>query len=307
MKTIHLAEFDFRLLLILDAMLALRNVSRAAERLDMTQSAVSHALAKLRRMLDDPLFVASGGQMLPTPRAVALGEPIGEVIARMRTALQSGREFDPARCDDSFTIGTNDFVNTGLLPRLLPALARHAPKVRLRLSALDGRTDWTRLEDGSMDVAIAFFRTVPPHLKIRSLYTDRHVILARQDHPLLDRRLTVKRYVEAEHMVISPYVTGVIDEQLAEAGLQRRVALALPSIALLPELLMCTDYVASVAERVAASLASRHPLRMRPLPFPIRPLVVSMVWHLRRHHALQHQWLRGCIAQVAAGTAQPAD
>jgi DNA-binding transcriptional LysR family regulator len=301
MKPIHLAEFDFRLLLILEAMLALRNVSRAAERLGMSQSAVSHALARLRLLLDDPLFVWSGGEMLPTPRAVALGEPVAEVIDRMRTALQSGREFDPARCDDSFTIGTNDFVNTGLLPRLLPDVSRKAPAARLRLAALDGRTDWGKLEDGTLDLAVAFFRAVPPHLKIRPLYKDRHVMVVRRGHPLLQQRLTVRRFVDAEHMVISPYVTGVVDEKLAEQGLTRRVVLALPSISLLPELLSRTDYVSTVAERVAQVLAARHPLELRPLPFPLKPLTVSMVWHLRRHHAPAQQWLRGVVTEMATG------
>jgi DNA-binding transcriptional LysR family regulator len=299
MKDIHFGQLDFRHLMILETMLSARSVTRTAERLGMSQSRVSHALARLRLLVGDPLFVLSGAEMLPTPRAEQLGRAGAEAISRMRTAVAPSGEFMPQSCRETFAIATNDFVSFSVLPRLLPQLSALAPGVRLRLSGLDGVSDWRRLEDGSLDLAVAFFRAIPERLKARRIYSDRHVVIMRRDHPLSGQRMSMTAFVEADHIVVNPYITGVIDERLARSGLERHVALALPSTALLPELLSRTDCIATVASRVAEAMLQRHPLVVAPLPFEAKPFRVSMVWHPRRHHAVAQQWLRQFFAECA--------
>lgn len=293
-------NLDLKLLTILETLLAERNVTRTAERLHMTQSAVSHALAKLRRTFGDPLFVPTREGMAPTGRAVELAEPLSGAMEQIRRALEARTPFEPVTCEEVFRIATNDYGSFVLLPPLLRRLAEEAPKVRLELVALDAKHDWERLEDGSLDLALAFFREIPLQLHSRTLFREKYVCIARRGHPCTKKKLTLDDYIELDHIVMTPFITGLIDGRLAERGLKRRVALAIPNFLLIPELVAQSDLVATMGERVAQRFATRLALRVLPLPLDLDRVTISLVWHARRHAERAHHWLRGVLAEVAA-------
>lgn len=294
-------NLDVRLLAILDTLLAERNVTRTAARLNMTQSAVSHALASLRRMFDDPLFVPTRGGMAPTARALGLAEPLRDALENVRRVLAPSPRFEPATAQTVFTIATNDYVSFVLLAPLLARLGEIAPRVRLQIVVADPAADWRRLEEGALDCAIAYFREIPESLHSRTLFEERYCCLARRNHPSAKGRLTLARYVDLDHIVMTPYITGRVDGELAERGLARRVALAIPNFLLIPELVARTDLVATIGERVARHFAERLRLTVLPLPLPLERVRIAMVWHPRKHAEAAHRWLRGVLAEVASG------
>ena len=292
-------NLDLRLLSILDTLLAERNVTRTAERLHMTQSAVSHALAKLRDTFSDPLFVPTRGGMAPTSRALELAEPLRSALEHVRQVFALPEAFEPAAADTVFKIATNDYVSFVLLPPLLARLRAIAPRMRLQLVTVDAAHDWERLEDGTVDLALAFFRDIPGGMHSRTLFEERYCCIARRGHPIVQGRLTLSRYMDLDHIVMTPYLTGLIDGRLAERGLKRRVALGIPNFLLIPELVAQSALVATMGERVARHFAKRLKLAVFPLPLPLERVRISAVWHARKHAEPPHQWLRNAIAEVA--------
>jgi DNA-binding transcriptional LysR family regulator len=299
MKLGHMRNLDLKLLQLLATLLVERNVTRTAERMNMTQSAVSHALAKLRRAFQDPLFVQTREGMMPTSRTLQLADPLGAALANMREALAPRAPFEPARCDQTFRVATTDYVSYLLLPALLDRLREVAPKVRLQISALHPEPDWLRLGDGSLDLAMAYLRRVPGDFHSRSLFRDRYCLVARAGHPAVGERVTLARYLELEHIVMTPFLTGLVDERLDQEGKHRKVAVAIPQFLLIPELVARTDLVATMGERVARDFAQRLALRVLPLPLDLGLITVRLAWHPRSHAEPQHQWLRTLIAEVA--------
>jgi DNA-binding transcriptional LysR family regulator len=292
-------NLDFRLLSILDTLLAERNVTRTAERLHMTQSAVSHALAKLRRAFRDPLFVPTPEGMTPTSRALELAPHVRAALASMLKAFAPRAPFDPRACDQTFRIATNDYVSFILLPGLLERLRTEAPAVRLQISAMHPEADWPRLADGSLDMAMAFMRNVPGDLHSRGLFGERYCCIARRGHPAARGRLTLEKYLQLDHIVMTPFITGLIDERLAALGKRRKIALAIPQFLLIPQLVSRSDFVATMGERVARYFAQRMKIQMLALPLDLGEVPITLAWHPRHHAEPPHQWLRGLIAEVA--------
>jgi DNA-binding transcriptional LysR family regulator len=292
-------NLDLKLLSILDTLLAERNVTRTAERLHMTQSAVSHALARLRRAFADPLFVATREGMAPTPRALEIAGPSRAALEAMRGALARRAAFVPADCSEVFRIATNDYVSFVLLPTLLGRLRDAAPRVRLQITLLDPNEDWPRFEAGRLDLALAFLRSVPGGFHSRNVFSERYCCIARKGHPSIKGRVTLGQYLDAEHIVMTPYLTGLVDERLAEQGRRRRIALAIPQFLLIPELVATTDLVATMGERVAERFAARLPLQVLPLPVAVERVTITLAWHPLRHADPAHSWLRGVIAEVS--------
>jgi DNA-binding transcriptional LysR family regulator len=302
MNDAHLRALDLRLLHVLDTLLELRSATLAARRLHMTQSGVSHGLARLRRALGDPLFVVTPGGLVPTERALAMQGPLRTALEHVQAAVSPAVPFDAAASREPVRLLTNDFVAQSLLPPLLRALRELAPSRPVRVAALDARTDWLRLEDGSFDMALAYFVQPAEHLHLRPLFQEQYVVLCRNGHPRAGPRgLSLPQYLACEHLAVSPYLGGPLDEalQAVRPGAHRRVGVALPSLNLVPQLLAETDAVATLSARIAAAFANRHGLAVHPLPFAAPPFTVSMAWHPRRHWDPSHRWLRELLVQVA--------
>jgi DNA-binding transcriptional LysR family regulator len=292
--SITVVHVDLNLLVALDALLEENSVAAAAERLNLSAPAMSRTLARIRRATGDDILVRSGRSMVPTARALELREEARELVRRARNVLTPPRELDLATLDRHFTVRGHDALLGALAPPLLSHLSRTAPLVTIGLLA-ETDTDRPDLTRGHVDLELG--STVPDRTEIsyEVLGRDRMVLALRSGHPMADRRLTLQRLSEMDHVTISRRgrVRGVLDEALAERGLQRRVLAALPTSAAALTVVAGSDAVVVVAERVCAPLAARLGVVTRPAPIELPPVEVVMTWHHRHDSDPAHAWLRG--------------
>jgi DNA-binding transcriptional LysR family regulator len=269
MNDIDLSRTDLNLLVLFAVVLEERHVTRAAERLNLTPSAVSHGLGRLRRLLNDPLFLRRPRGVVPTARAIELASPINELLARAKSILATAEPFNPASSVRRFTIGAPDGVSAVMLEPLLEKLRRAAPNIDISMRQLlpvpgetspdrAWRTAFTDLEAREMDVAIIPSPALPPRFETCSLYDDDFVVAMRARHTLA-RRLTLDRYCAAQHVVVSmtgdPH--GFIDTALAEHGRTRRLALTVPNFMFALAVIAETDFIGALPRRFAAMHAKR--------------------------------------------------
>lgn len=296
----ELAGFDLNLLLVFEALFATGSVTGAARRLKVGQPATSAALGRLRLILGDELFVRSAGSMRPTPRALAVEPRVARALAEIRRAV--GKDgFDPRRDRRAFTIGSTDYTSLVLLPPLLDAVCAQGPAIDLRVVDYEKSAVGARLESGELDVALGTFANPPPSAVVTRLLEERFVGLARRGHPaLVGGRMTRAAFVATPQVLVtvSRDATGAIDAALARLGLSRRIALTLPHMLLLPDLIGGTDLVAAIPRRVALRLdASR--VTTFPLPFPTARWRVTMMWSASARTDPANRWLR---ARIRAAT-----
>jgi len=304
MHELHLSSVDLNLLVALDALLEERNVTRAADRIGVTQSAMSHALARLRTLLDDPLLVRAAGGMVATPRAESLGPPIRHALEQVRTALQSPSAFDPKTVKLRARVATSDYAELILLPRLVHRLEAAAPGIELRLlpHAADAAGP---LIAGTTDLVIAPVRARDevPLVFAKKLIDESFTCVVRRGHPLASQKLTLARFAAASHALISPRGKegSFVDDALAKLGLSRRVAVAVPHFLVAPHIVAESDLVLTVASRVATLLAKPLGLVMLapPRELELAGFRMSLLWHERTHHDAAHRWLRDLFVSVA--------
>ena len=299
----ELREIDLNLLVLFDALLRERRVSRVAEALAISQPAVSNALARLRRLLDDPLFVRTPSGMEPTPLARQLAAPVAEALATLHGALNQRAAFGPHDSARVFCIGMSDIGEIYFLPRLIAALAEAAPGVTLstvRNAAVDLKHE---MENGHVDLAIGLLPQLKGGFHQRRLFGQHYVCLFRRGHPL-DRLKAMTRadYEAAAHVRIVSAGTGhgQVDERLARRGVQRRIQVTVPHFVAVGHLLQHTDLVATVPDKLADALVEPFDLVRAPLPFAVPEFAVNAFWHAKVHHDPANRWLRGVVAQVFA-------
>jgi DNA-binding transcriptional LysR family regulator len=291
---------NLNLLVVLDALLAERHVSRAARRLGLSQPAVSNALAQLRVALGDPLFVRAREGMVPTPRALALGVPVRTALAGLERAL-GDEQFDPARAQLTFVLAASDFVEFVLVPRLLARLSREAPGVRLQLPSWPHTKVPAGLATGEIDLTIGFFPELPAGHHEGPLFPDGFVCVVRKDHPKVGKRLTLDTYLSLLHVLVTTETAGpgVVDIALEKLGRTRTVGLRMSHFLMVPPIIAATDFVAAISERVADAFAGPLQLRVLAPPLPLPRGTVAQVWHQRTHDSAAHRWLRQVVSEVA--------
>jgi DNA-binding transcriptional LysR family regulator len=296
----NLYNFDLNLLVAFDALLEERSVTDAAERLGLSQPAMSNALARLRRVVGDPLFVRTSEGMAPTPRAQEIAEPIRQALNHIQQALQQQRAFIPAAAERTFTIATTDYAELVLLPRLMEKLATDAPGVNLTVVAVGSEVPMAELESGRIDAALGRFREVPAGVHAQTLFRERLVCVVRTEHPDVGKQLTLKQLTTLPHVLVSTQGAspGVVDEVLARQGLRRRVVLWAPHFLIIPIVVAQTNLIATLPERVARFFAQFLPLRILAVPIRLSPYPVLQLWHERTHHDPAQQWLRGLLAEL---------
>jgi DNA-binding transcriptional LysR family regulator len=284
---------DLNLLVVLDALCRYGSVSRAAERLSLSQPAISHALSRLRAATGDPLFTRSGRGLVPTPRALALAEPVAGLVAAGRACL-GPEAFDPARDAPRFRLGISDFAGLTMLPPIAAEVMRAAPLARLEALPV-GPDSLRQLEDGRLD--LSFWGTDAPDGPIlyQPLFEEHFVMVLRRDHPTLgqvSRGLSVEDYVGLSHAVVSlgDPRQGPVDAALAIAGLTRRIVLTSPSFAANLAAVEAGDLVATVPSRLAGRLTAS--LIALPLPFAVPSFRYGMIWHRRGDASPALRWLR---------------
>jgi DNA-binding transcriptional LysR family regulator len=292
---------DLNLLVALEVLLAERHVTRAARRLAITQSAASQRLRRLRAHFDDPLLVDARPLMALTPRAAALAGPLRSALAALGAALATGAPFDPRTSRRRFTLIGNDLVEMLALPLLLAHLRPEAPHVSLEMAA-PGPSMAERLGAGGADVAFVTSVQAQPSLRQRKILDDPFVVLMRASHPLASRPLTLRRYTEASHVLITPQGApgSLVDDALASLGHRRHVVQTVRHFASVPFLVAANDVIVTCPRSLARAAQAPWPLIVREAPLELPSTTICAIWHERVHHDPGHTWLRGLMDRVFA-------
>jgi DNA-binding transcriptional LysR family regulator len=292
---------DLNLLKAFDALTNERAVTRAAERIGLSQPAMSHALSRLRSLFSDDLFVRTPVGMEPTARAREIAPLVAAAIEHIEAALNLGIGFDPAKSTGIFTAGMAEYAEVALVGRLAEAFAREAPRATLRLTPLTGIDAAEQLDRGAIDVAIAHLGTVPPHIESILLLRDPFVVIARPGHPIARQNLSIEDYAALNHVLVSPRgdTSGALDRILVDFGLRRRIALLVATYLALPVALAASDLVATVPSRTARQIAAIAEIEIMPLPIDFST-TVSMAWHRRAASEPAQAWFRALLIEAAS-------
>lgn len=293
-----MASPDLNLLITLDVLLAEGNVTRAAQRLQLSPSAMSRALARLRETTGDPLLVRAGRALVPTPRALELRERVRQLVQDAEAVLRPAEVPRLDRLERTFTLRTSEGFVENFGPALMTRIGREAPAVRLRFVPKPDRES-TALRGGIVDLETGVVgETLGPELHVQALFRDRFVGVVRQGHALAKGRITAARYAGGRHILVSRrgLDRGPIDDALASIGQQRHVATIVAGFATALALARGSDLIASVPERHTGEL--RAGMFSFALPVALPGITVSLIWHPRFQADPAHRWLRGCVREV---------
>jgi DNA-binding transcriptional LysR family regulator len=298
---------DLNLLIALDALLQEYNVSRAAKRVGLSTPAMSHALARLRKQLGDPLLVRAGQRMVPTPRAADLRERVHELAGQALGVMQPSPLRDIRTLERTFRIKASDMMLC-LIGPTLDRLAKVAPNIFFHVMPPQFEEP-ALLRDGTIDLAIgvydyAPYSDLPTDLRIQQLFVDHFVCVVRDDHPSVGRSLTLAQYTELDHVQIAPrgQPGGYIDELLVKLGApRRRIARAVPYFIAALILVSETDYILTVSGQLARRLAPLLGLKIvqPPRSLGLEPNHLAQLWHPRNDRDPAHRWLRETVAEAA--------
>lgn len=292
-----LRRIDLNLLVTLDALLTEHNVTRAAERLHLSQPSVSIQLARLREILGDPLLLPGPRGMRPTARADELREPLRQALESLEQAVARSTPFDPAQAHRTWRIAAADYSESTIV---LPALARlrlESPGSRLAILGLPPPMLARQAEQGDIDLAFHIREEAPSELHSKSIFFERYILAGRTGHPRLTRRPTLVQFCKLDHVIVSPVgggFYGVTDATLAERGMTRNVVLSVPHFLFLESVLTSTDLVAMVPSRL---IRGNKALQAVEPPVDVPGFEMLMLWHERVHRDPAHQWLREHIVR----------
>ncbi|MEZ4449177.1 MAG: LysR family transcriptional regulator [Nannocystaceae bacterium] len=300
-----LSRVNLNLLVALAALLDEQNVTRAAERLGVTQSAMSHTLRQLRELVGDPILVRGGRGMVLTPRAQALRAPLTLGLGELSRVIEGSLSWDPARASRRFRVAAGDYIGVRVLPPLIEVITREAPGVDLVVRPVEPRSAAVDLESGAIDVIITLTLDPAPGLRRRALLGDDFACLARRDHPEIRGDLDLDTYCRLAHVLISLDGDGesVVDRALAALGRRRRVALRVPYFLAAPMVVARSDYILTAPANLCREFAEHFPLQVLRAPVVLPGFTLSQIWHERFDEDPAHRWLRERLAAVGAALA----
>ncbi|MBG0810816.1 LysR family transcriptional regulator [Methylosinus sp. H3A] len=295
-------RYDLNLLPIFAALMEERSVTRAAERLGMTQPAMSNALARLRAMLQDQLFIRGRYGMQPTPIALELAPVIADALTKLDDAVLGQQDFDPAKAERLFTIAPNSYVEYVLAPAIVARLGRIAPGVTLRLTPYGADLAETGVVSGATAMVLGRIVDPPDNLVVQHLMEESLACVVRADHPEIGDKITRKQFEALRHVnVVPPGRLRVgLFQALARQELRRDVAISVTNFFAVAEMVAVTDYCATLPRLICRRLADDRRLKVLPAPVDLGTFPVEMAWHMRYRHDPAHRWLRSLIAEVAS-------
>lgn len=291
---------DLNLLVTLDVLLAEGSVARAAQRLRLSPSAMSRALARLRATTGDPLLVRAGRGLVPTPRALALRERVSQLVQDGVAVLRPAEKLDLKQLVRTFTLRTSEGFAETFGPDLIARIGEEAPGVRLRFVSKPDK-DSAPLRDGAVDLETGVVgKATGPEVRAQALFRDRFVGVVRIGHSLSQRKITLSRYASGRHISVSRrgLDKGPIDEALHPLGLERTIVTIVGGFSTALALARASDLIASVPERHTGSL--RAGMHSFALPFSTPAITVSLLWHPRLDADPAHRWLRGQVRDTCA-------
>ena len=295
-------KLDLNLLRALDALLDERSVTRAADRLALTQPAVTGMLNRLRESFDDPLFVRTQRGIVPTPRAEQLAVPIKQLLADVECMLQP-QAFDPLTANMTVKLASTDYALRAIVVPFLSVLRQRAPNIRVSVLPIDDQGLQLQLDRGDIDLALVTTEATASGLRAKLLFDESYVCVMRSDHPdAANDTLSLDRFCALDHVLVSPSgggFLGVTDEALKKVGRSRRVTVSVTSFLVLPEILMVSDLIAVVPRR----LAVRHDgLTLVEPPVEIPGFSKMLAWHERTHRDACYQWIRSLMVDTVNAT-----
>jgi DNA-binding transcriptional LysR family regulator len=308
MQRVHNRRTDLNFLFMLEALLEEGSVSAAADRLDLSQPAMSHALARLRKRFGDPLFVKTRAGMRPTPTAERIGLVSRKVLTLVREEILEVGAFDPATTTRTFTLGLSDMAATILLGQITEHFASSAPLARLRVVSVREKDIALQLEEGLVDLIVGTYAVKTPSVMQQALFeATEYVCIARTGHPSIRTRLSLDQFVATPHVIAAQNTEAndFIEKALRSKGLSRRVAVEVPSLLPLPKVVADTDYVALVPGALATLSQKVTPLRI--LEPPIKPPapVIKQYWHQRYKADTGVTWLRNMLLGLWRRNSRP--
>ncbi|WP_151705711.1 LysR family transcriptional regulator [Nitrincola alkalilacustris] len=299
MQKMDLNEVDLNLLKLFDALLKEGSVTRAGERLGLSQPAASRGLSRLRRLLNDKLLVRTANGWELTPRAIALSGSVTKLLDDAR-AIVAPSEFHPSTASGQFTIATADHLALLLMPELVSKLATLAPGIDLVIPAPAG-DNVGLIAQGGADLAIGSFQGLPARFYCRALYDEDFVCVVRKNHPVITEQLTLENFVSLSHLsvIITGQGSSAVDDALAQHGLTRRIAVRTPHFLVAPMIVAESDLILSIPRRLAHRMAKSVPIEILELPIKIQSFTPSIIWHERQHYDPANVWLRNQIVEIA--------
>lgn len=298
---INLAAIDLNLLVVFDAIMTERHVTRASMRLGLSQPATSNALARLRSLVEDELFIRTSGGLQPTPKAISLAQQIQPALQQIQAALVVNNSFDPALSDMTFFIGMSDYLEFTFLPYLMEKLQTIAPKMKIQVRSGERQKLLSLLDSGELDLACGVFPEQITWHEETLLFQENYVCVCSQNHPNIGDSLSLEEYLSARHLLVSikEDMVGKVDEVLAQKNLRRDIAISVPHFLAAPFILASSQLIATLAQRVAYTYSDVLNLKIMPLPLELESFSVVMRWHKSHNKNPTHVWLRTLFTEVS--------
>ncbi|OUS00263.1 hypothetical protein A9Q81_10875 [Gammaproteobacteria bacterium 42_54_T18] len=297
----HLSRVDLNLYMVFETIYTESSITKAAERLNLTQPAVSHALGRLRDAYEDELFVRAGRKMVPTPVAKAMAEPVQLALAQLQKTLINPTHFNPAETTKHVVLGMRDVVESVFLPRVMTCLQAQAPNVSLSSIRIDRQNMESELATGNVDIAFDVLLPIKGAIEHEVLMSDKFAVVVRKDHPLTRGEFTLEKYLSHSHIVVSSRRSGVAveDFELSRRGVQRKIGLRCQHYFVGWQVIRETDMVLTVPEGYARYQQLLGDTVVLPLPVDLPSLEVHMYWHKTVTNDPANIWLRELFLQMA--------
>jgi DNA-binding transcriptional LysR family regulator len=296
----HISKIDLNLFTVFDAIYSEGSVTRASQKLHLTQPAISHALARLRLIFDDPLFVRQGHAMVSTPLARNIIEPVRLALRGLEVTLSDAGKFDATSASNQFNLALRDVLEATVLPPLMHAISLQAPMVSLAAIQVERRELLNELAAGTLDVAIDMLLPLPNEIRRLKILQDNTVVLVRQGHPLIKGKLDLENYLNAEHVLASSRRKGMglEDFELSRLGLQRRIRLRCQHYFAACRVISQTDMLLTMPEAYARIANEQFGNQILPLPLAMPSWDVYLYWHQNVENDPGNRWLRQQVTQA---------
>lgn len=300
-------KYDLNLLPVLLVMMEERNVTRAAERLGITQPALSNALNRLRDTLNDPLFIRERYGMRPTPKAEQLAQVVSVALSSIDNVILGQQNFDPLQATRLFTLAPNSYVEFIMMPAIVARLRVCAPGIRLRLTPFGNDVTETGVISGNTDMVLGRIVDPPDNLVVQHLMNEGLACVVRADHPLVGDTLSADLYEQLRHVNVLPpgRMRAGLYQALEQRGLRRQVAVSVTHFLAVPEMIAVTDYCATLPHLICQHLSRDTRLRIVPAPVDLGTFPVEMGWHARYRDDPAHRWFRSLMVETAQALADP--
>lgn len=302
----NLRQLNLNLLLVFDALMEEQNLSRAAERLYMSQPAASNALAKLRAQLDDPLFKRTSHGMQPTARARLIHEPVRQALQLLKLGLSPTDNFDNS-AEHLFRLAMNDYAQERLLPQLMALMEQELPLGIIAVQDDDADSLSKRLAAGDLDLAVDYLHLNDHNLRYQTITEEELVAIGRHGHPAFEEGLTLDDYHQCQHVSLLTRSNrgSPLEIVLGAAKIRRKVSVYVPNFLTMTPIVAKTDLIAAIPRRQAEKAQLFYPIQIAPMPIAIPPIPVSLIWHKQQDSSASLLWLRQRIVALMTNDAPP--